>query len=146
MSDNNLVTKSDLGEFYGKILPYLNGNAMSYSTSEQDTGKRWIDGKKIYQKTFTGTITISGGGASITKAMGISNFGDLIDIRGIAGYKNSNTDYGFMSIPQAFTDTFRAVFALNKYSGNITITVSGDSNSALNNQSYKITIWYTKTT
>ena len=54
MSANNIVTKTDLEAFYQSILPYLNGNALSYSTSEQDTGKRWIDGKKIYQKTYTG--------------------------------------------------------------------------------------------
>ena len=33
------------------------GSNISYSTSEQDTGIKWIDGKKIYQKTLTGTVT-----------------------------------------------------------------------------------------
>ena len=30
---------------------------LSYTTSEQDTGKVWIDGKPIYRRVFTGTIT-----------------------------------------------------------------------------------------
>jgi microcystin-dependent protein len=33
---------------------YIN-DINTYSTSETDTGKRWIDGKKIYRKTFTGS-------------------------------------------------------------------------------------------
>lgn len=31
-----------------------------YSTSEVDTGKTWIDGKKIYRKVYNGTISASG--------------------------------------------------------------------------------------
>lgn len=37
---------------------------VDYSTTEQDTGKKWIDGKKIYCRTYElNNITISGGGA-----------------------------------------------------------------------------------
>lgn len=28
-------------------------NTIDYSTTEQDTGRKWIDGKLIYQKTYT---------------------------------------------------------------------------------------------
>lgn len=31
-----------------------------YSTSEVDTGKTWIDGKKIYRKVYNGTISATG--------------------------------------------------------------------------------------
>lgn len=31
-------------------------DTLNYSTEEQYTGKHWIDGKKIYQKTFSGSI------------------------------------------------------------------------------------------
>lgn len=31
------------------------GGGVSYSTEEQDTGLTWIDGKKIYQRTFVKT-------------------------------------------------------------------------------------------
>ena len=36
-------------------------SGIDYSTTEQDTGLKWIDGKKIYQKTidFTSDITIA---------------------------------------------------------------------------------------
>ena len=32
------------------------GGGIDYSTTEQDTGLFWIDGKKIYQKTVTVTV------------------------------------------------------------------------------------------
>lgn len=33
------------------------GGGINYSTTEQDTGLTWIDGKKIYQKTYSLTLT-----------------------------------------------------------------------------------------
>ena len=36
-------------------------NKLDYSTEEQDTGIKWIDGKPIYQKTFEKTINVTGG-------------------------------------------------------------------------------------
>ena len=36
----------------GRTLPYIN-----YSTSEQDTGLKWIDGKTIYQKILPQIIS-----------------------------------------------------------------------------------------
>ena len=34
-------------------------NALSYSTDETPTGGKWIDGKPIYRRTFTGTSPAS---------------------------------------------------------------------------------------
>ena len=39
------------------LNPKLTGNI--YSTDEINTGKLWIDGKPIYRKTFTGSISSS---------------------------------------------------------------------------------------
>lgn len=36
----------------GKVKATLFGSGIDYSTTEQDTGLKWIDGKPIYQKTF----------------------------------------------------------------------------------------------
>lgn len=60
---NDQITAKNFKEFYEQIRPYLNGNfptpiankfdkANMYSTDEQIVG-RWIDGKPLYQKTFT---------------------------------------------------------------------------------------------
>lgn len=52
------------------------------STSEVDTGMKWIDGRTIYQKTFAmGELKISG---KTTVPHGITNLGMVINIRGIA--------------------------------------------------------------
>lgn len=52
------------------------------STSEVDTGMKWIDGRTIYQKTFAmGGLKISG---KTTVPHGITNLGMVINIRGIA--------------------------------------------------------------
>lgn len=60
-----------------------------YSTSEVDTGKTWIDGKKIYRKVVNlGSLpknTIK------TTAHGITNADRFVDIRAIAYVSNSNT-------------------------------------------------------
>jgi hypothetical protein len=63
---NRVVTKQDLADFYGEILPYLGGmpemlaNKFSkgdlYSTDEKMIGQ-WIDGKPLYQKVLTKTIS-----------------------------------------------------------------------------------------
>jgi len=38
------------------VVPITN-RSINYSTSETDTGKNWIDGKRIYRKCFSGTST-----------------------------------------------------------------------------------------
>lgn len=38
------------------------GSGIDYSTAEQDTGLKWVDGKSIYQKTFyIASLSASGG-------------------------------------------------------------------------------------
>ena len=32
-----------------------------YTTAEQDTGKKWIDGRTIYRKVVRGTVNMTGG-------------------------------------------------------------------------------------
>ena len=52
---------------------------IDYSTEEQWTGLRWIDGKKIYQKTIVDTVpTTSADGTFVTKSINIANNMDLV--------------------------------------------------------------------
>lgn len=58
----------------------------NFSTSEQDTGMTWIDGKKIYQKTIAITIpttSASGTTAAATFSIG-TNIGTCIDLQAFA--------------------------------------------------------------
>ena len=61
---------------------------MDYSTTEQDTGKKWIDGKSIYQKTF---IFNNLSGSVNNLSLDINNMDNLISSEGVAylsGYTN----------------------------------------------------------
>lgn len=69
------ITSRDCGPI--DIAPHI----VDYSTEEQNTGVKWIDGKYVYQKTIVvqGPVTVSGSGYSINT--GILSGGDLIDMR-----------------------------------------------------------------
>jgi hypothetical protein len=57
------------------------GSAIDYSTVEQDTGIKWVDGSPIYQKTVQATLpdcTTNGTSATVDIA-GFSNISILID-------------------------------------------------------------------
>lgn len=41
----------------GGLLQIESKNIFKYSTSEIDTGYKWTDGKKIYKRTYTGSLT-----------------------------------------------------------------------------------------
>lgn len=60
------------------------GGGINYSTSEQDTGLKWIDGKKVYQKTFDCSTLPSSKNQSLDILHGISNLDTVISIVGIA--------------------------------------------------------------
>lgn len=47
-------------EYSGNDIPVGWEKVNDYSTTEQDTGKTWIDGKKIYRKVIQETISTSG--------------------------------------------------------------------------------------
>ena len=68
---------------------------INYSTEEQDTGLTWIDGKKIYQKTFAYE------GNQTTNEHVIDNFyiDTLVDVKGVWTRYVSATDFMQYSIP-----------------------------------------------
>lgn len=69
---------------HGIVLPrHLSPAARGdRSTSEVDTGMKWIDGRTIYQKTLAmGGLKIAG---KTTVPHGITNLDMVINIRGIA--------------------------------------------------------------
>ena len=69
--------------FYGGIAL---GGAGDYSLEEQDTGSKWIDGKPIYRRVFTGTVK-----ASTTTDLAINiGFETVIRCDGILSYVNSS--------------------------------------------------------
>ena len=62
---------------------YVDGRTPDYSTSETDTGKKWIDGRTVYRKVIQGTvnITTAGGSAQLTHSIsGLTNSMCLVSL------------------------------------------------------------------
>lgn len=55
--DDYLIMDSPTAGTRKILASNIGGGGIDYSTSEQDTGVKWIDGKPIYQKTYTNIIT-----------------------------------------------------------------------------------------
>jgi hypothetical protein len=54
-------------------------NVLSYSTTEQSTGGKWIDGKPIYRKVLEMTSPSAAGGSVLTNLTSL-NINSLIDL------------------------------------------------------------------
>lgn len=124
------LEKSQLSYLWQKIKDYVAsqkvGTSFQFSTAEQFTGDYWIDGKKIYVKSYSlGTIN------AFKKIENIANF-------------DRNIRYEF---------TMRANDKISGMNGNsstdLFVTTSGDVYINTNgNTRYDVvlTLWYTKTT
>ena len=70
--------------------------AMSYSTSEVNTGKKWIDGKTIYRKVLTATLQTNEEVLTLTVSHQMKT---LVSLKGLLS--KENTDF---VIPYCFID------------------------------------------
>lgn len=106
---------------------------LDYSTSEVNTGVKWIDGSTIYKKTVdTGALPNI---TTKTVAHDISNLGTVVDFYGVAYNPNTKlrikTDYPYTeyAVRTSVNDTY------------INISTAADQSSFT--QSY-VTVYYTK--
>lgn len=113
-------------------------NNQRYSTDEIDTGKTWIDGKKIYRKVVDcGALPNS---TTKTVPHGISNLDWVVDLKGISEY---NTGITFIILPEPHPASIGSSVQLYVSGDNIAIR-DGSDLSGYNNT--KVIIEYTKTT
>lgn len=75
----------------------------TYTTEEQVVGK-WINGKTIYRKCYTGTITITANTRVNADLEANSSIEDIISVGGYMGY-SAGTPKGRNSIPSAESTT-----------------------------------------
>lgn len=115
----------------------------SHSTSEQATRHKWVDGRVIYSRTFTGTITI---GASTRDATSIAAAAGLqiVDAR---GYFNTGAgrQYPLFSNWRNGADsstTSSSGMFYDSATGSITLVTLADV--ARSASPYALTIWYIK--
>lgn len=109
--------------------------AYKYSTEEQDTGKKWINGKTIYQKTF-----IMGGlgrATTIKKPHNISNLDLVIRIQGIA---KENSIGATINLPHAAD---QQSYTVTVYADNTNVNIQTYADQSGYTQSY-VTLWYVK--
>jgi len=103
----------------------------SYSTAETDTGKTWIDGKRIYRKVFTGTF--NNGNIVSTN---LDNIDEITLFQGFTTFSN-----GFSSMFPYADSHIVASVRLNEDNDFVFWLESPWANNT-----YKIIIEYTKTT
>ena len=128
-----LVTLHDAD---GEVIYPQTISDMDYSTSEQDTGCKWIDGKKIYKKTIDfGSLPNN---STKNVAHGINNLGDVIDIRGTA-----KASWGTYQLPLVFSGSdVNYITNVSVNATNISMSNSADRSGF----TAYATLWYTKTT
>jgi hypothetical protein len=110
------------------------GGGVNYSTTEQNTGLKWIDGKDIYQKSFTRTNQVYGGG--MTFDTGVSNIDTLINDRWCV--------YGAINVSKPVTAEGQYIRCVHSGNGILTIGANGINFNAASNRTWTLTIWYTK--
>jgi len=129
-----LVTLHDTD---GEVIYPQTISDMDYSTSEQDTGCKWIDGKKIYKKTIDfGALP----NASIKNVdHGVANIARVVKIDGIISF-GSNTWSNIPLVYQGVDSIYNAEFQVT------TTQVHCATSKDRSNLSAIITFYYTKTT
>ena len=105
-----------------------------YTTTEQDTGKKWIDGKTIYQKTITGTTAASAGINNL-----VENIDSFVDV---SGYVITDAAGTQLSTP-FFVNGSNFIAFYKTDAGNLALVVSG---TTLTSKDYVVTVQYTKPT
>jgi len=116
---------------------YVDLRTVDYSTNEQATGLKWIDGKPIYRKTFTGTITAAANAITSTPVPLVSE--NLVNCGGwVAAYNNTNS--ARIQLGYYYSGAFFASIYLDTNNLNII----SQSNSPRSNAQYQVWVEYTK--
>ena len=106
-----------------------------YSTDEINTGKKWINGKTIFQKTFVmGGLGVA---TTIKKPHNISNLDLVIRIQGIA---KENSIGATINLPHAAD---QQPYTVTVYADNTNVNIQTYADQSGYVQSY-VTLWYTK--
>ena len=118
-------------DFDGNEVPSGWIEIADYSTNEIDTGKKWIDGKKIYRRVFTGTTSSNG---STEIALGI-----IDNIINVSGYIKIDNDYK-TNFNTSFGTTGSNDCRIVQHNNNFII----QTGSVLNSKDYALCLEYTK--
>ena len=112
--------------------------AQSYSTTETLTGGKWIDGKKIYRRVFTGLTAPSTTSWTTVISTGLENVDTMVKIYGHM-VTNDNYQIDLPWAEQGYTIVHRF------YNTNKSVLIKLNS-SSFYNYPYTLILEYTKTT
>ena len=138
----NSVTTSSIND--GAVT--VDKLALSYSTTEQNTGATWIDGKPIYRKCYTGTITITANTKVNIDLEPNSDIENIINVGGYMGY-SAGTPKGRNSIPSAESNTSGVMtnyITVYLVADSNTLRLTRFSNTDRGTQQYAVWVEYTK--
>ena len=126
-------------EYNGNLYNIQDAEAQKslvYSQNEIDTGKIWIDGKKIYRKIVS--YGVLSNNETVRKEHNIQDINEIISAKGITFIKNEGF---FLPIPYSLDNTGNIGLAVSKTQ--ISITTYADRTDCINTY---IVLEYTKTT
>ena len=116
------------------------GERLSYSTTEINTGKKWIDGKTIYSKVLTGTFGVIDGSAWVYVNVSVADL-NIGTVTKMTGFIEALT-YAY---PIPYTWDNGSVSKMIYHKGQTRIRVASNATGASEKPFY-ITIEYTKAT
>lgn len=135
--DTNKLDKTSVKDTYNTSTTdtyscnYVNG-LETYSTNETRVGT-WIDGKPIYRKVITSTLT-----STITH--GIANINEIVNLKAVSYNPNSGKYFAVPSVRPSYSNYEVGLFADAS-------TISLEYGSGLpTTMTFKIIMEYTKTT
>lgn len=131
-----VIPSADVQEIKNYTKNYVDAKE-SYSTTEMETGGTWIDGKTIYRKVLSGTLTVSGNG--YVQLLAWSNLSDIDTLIKLEG-----------TLKQTAGGTI-SFFNMNDLNARLYIAQSGSPNGLVFNSSqartnvpYSVILEYTK--
>lgn len=138
---NNIAQIKEEKVDFGPVLALSD-----YSTTEQATGSTWVDGKPIYRKCYTGTITITANTRVNVDLEANTSIENIISLGGYMGY-SSGDPKGRNSIPSSECNTSGV---MTNYSmvylvaDSNTLRLTRFSSTDRGSQPYAIWVEYTK--
>lgn len=131
----NVTTAIKKGSITADKIDFTTMPDNKYSTDEINTGKKWINGKTIFQKTFVmGGLGVA---TTIKKPHNISNLDMVIRIQGIA---KENSIGATINLPHAAD---QQPYTVTVYADNTNVNIQTYADQSGYTQSY-VTLWYTK--
>ena len=127
----------------GGALQIEGKNIFKYSTSEVKTGYKWIDGKPIYRKIFTGNMTNTTNSWVNLQQCNLTNADSILDIKGTI--TNTFSDKRVLSINSFENSSYHCAFSYLGQTDYLQCNVSGWTYSNFGFK-YIVAIYYTKTT